>query len=377
LIFSLSAISSTRAASLNDLQKKQSEINKNISDNAKKVSEKKEEIKQTSNDIAGLDKNITEAEAKINDTQSKISDTENQIKDKEDDISKKNAELAKQEEDQRETVRTLYENGNVDVLFLIIGSNTLSEVIDQSHYLETLQDKIESIIKEVNRLKSELEKQKNELEGKKKELSNLEEQQKAYKYGLDQSKAQKNRILADAQSDKKTLEAQIAESQKMNSQVQSQINSILASMNKGDGRSVAARDRGTSAVGFMWPMDYKYISCYYGESTPFQSFHSGIDLVSIAGTPVYAAGDGTVTVVADMMSGGSYYGYGKYIVIGHNARFSSLYGHLMGFATNVGAEVKKGDVIGYEGSTGWSTGPHLHFEIWDNGARVNPINYLP
>jgi murein DD-endopeptidase MepM/ murein hydrolase activator NlpD len=140
-----------------------------------------------------------------------------------------------------------------------------------------------------------------------------------------------------------------------------------------------AKDRGTSSVGFQWPTDYKYISTYFGGSTPFQpgGGHGGLDLANASGTPIYAASDGTVTAEKRMMINGSYYAYGQYIVIGHNARWSTLYGHLQSFAVSEGQEVKRGQVIGYMGSTGWSTGPHLHFEIWDYSSRVNPLSYLP
>ena len=376
VMFLLIAPSRAATPSVSDLQKKQSEINKNITDNTKKVDEKKQQITDTNTEISNLDKDIGEIESKIGDTQGKINSTASEIKNKESEIDNKNKELLIQEENQRETVRTIYESGQVDLLYLLVGSNSLSDVIDQSQYLETLEDRIESIMNDVTKLKQELEKQKSELENKKNDLNKLQEQQQAYKYGLDQSKSQKNKVLADAKSEKKSLEAQIAESKKLNSQVTAQINAIFASM-KGSDRSVQARDRGTSSVGFQWPMDYKYITTYYGESTPFQSFHSGIDLTNVLGTPVYAAADGTVITATDMMVDGSYYGYGKYIIIGHNARFSSLYGHLMGLAVSVGSEVKRGDIIGYEGSTGWSTGPHLHFEIRENGSTVNPMNYLP
>lgn len=365
------------ASRLDDLKQQQSEINQDIKDNSQKVKEKKQEIKQISGEISQLDSDIVEIEARIRETQEKINQTTDEIQNKEEQIRQKEEELAIEKENQNEAIRVMYEGGRKNTLELLIGSTTLSEAINHSHYLETLENRIEATIEEINRLKAELEVQKEELETKKKELDKLQEQQQAYLYGLDQQKSQKNILLANSKNQKKSLEEQLEEAKKLNSKVQAEINSIVASMNQGSGRTVLARDRGTSAVGFMWPADYKYISAYYGESTPFQSFHTGIDLANIPGTPIYAASGGTVVAVQEMVIDGHYYGYGKYIVIGHNARFSSLYAHLMGFAVNVGDEVKTGDVIGYMGNTGWSTGPHLHFEVWEYGNRSNPLNYLP
>ena len=307
-IFSLLSFSYSNAATLSDLQKQQAEINKNIADKNAQISDVNKDIKQTTQDINSINSDIDEIQAKINEVQGQIDEVQEQIAQKEAEIAQKNNELNTELENQKEAIRVMYESGYQDELFILIGSNSLSDVINQSDYLESLEGRIESTIDKINTLKAELEKEKAELEDKNKELSSLQEQQQAYKYGLDTQKAEKNRLLANSESQKKTLEDQIAEAKKLSSQVEAQINSIAASMNKSSG-GVQATDRGTSSVGFQWPMNYKYISCYYGESSPFQSFHSGIDLVNVAGTPIYAAADGTVTVAADMMSGGSYYGY--------------------------------------------------------------------
>jgi murein DD-endopeptidase MepM/ murein hydrolase activator NlpD len=101
-----------------------------------------------------------------------------------------------------------------------------------------------------------------------------------------------------------------------------------------------------------------------------QSFHNGVDLANVTGTPIYAAKSGTVTVA-------TYNGvYGYYVQINHGDGFSSLYGHMTHYIVSVGQSVSAGQVIGYMGSTGWSTGSHLHFTIYYNGNTVNPMNYI-
>lgn len=366
----------SQAATLNDLQKQKADINSSIQSKTQQSNQKSQDITQYNKDLQQLNNDISDVEGKISDTQSKVDQTNNDIKTKEQEISQKENELSNEKENQNEALRVMYENNEQNTFELVMGSNTLSEVVDQADYIQTLENRIETTIDTINKLKSDLEKQKSDLENKKKDLSNLQQQQQAYKTGLGQQQNQKNKLLSDTQNQKKSLDQQVKDAQKMGAQVEAQINAAL-SANKSSGRTVIARDRGTSAVGFSWPMDYKYISAYFGDSTPFQSFHSGIDLVNVIGTPIYAAADGTVITATGMMIDGNYYGYGNYIIIGHNARYSSLYGHLMSFAVTVGDEVKKGDIIGYEGLTGWTTGPHLHFEIRENGSVVNPVNYLP
>ena len=100
--------------------------------------------------------------------------------------------------------------------------------------------------------------------------------------------------------------------------------------------------------------------------------HPGIDITSPRGTPIYASGDGVVqTPGGNMLSG-----YGICVVINHGYGYESLYGHMSRKAVTEGQRVKRGQLIGYVGSTGMATGPHLHYEVWKSGSRVNPINYF-
>lgn len=101
-----------------------------------------------------------------------------------------------------------------------------------------------------------------------------------------------------------------------------------------------------------------------------QEFHPGMDFTAEQGTPIYATGDGVVEV-ADAAA----QGYGNHVVINHGYGYQTLYGHMSKIAAKVGGKVKRGDLIGYVGSTGLSTGPHVHYEVIKNGEKVNPINF--
>jgi murein DD-endopeptidase MepM/ murein hydrolase activator NlpD len=103
---------------------------------------------------------------------------------------------------------------------------------------------------------------------------------------------------------------------------------------------------------------------------PTRHCHTGLDIVGPAGTPVFAAASG----IARTFPGGV--GYGNYVIVVHSDQYATLYGHLTAFTVHDGDVVKKGDVIGLEGSTGFSTGPHLHFEIRQNGEYVDPLPFF-
>jgi murein DD-endopeptidase MepM/ murein hydrolase activator NlpD len=99
-------------------------------------------------------------------------------------------------------------------------------------------------------------------------------------------------------------------------------------------------------------------------------FHTGIDITAPRGTPIYAAGDGTVVDIKGMS------GYGNVVVINHGFGYQTLYGHMSKKAVRPGQKVKRGECIGYVGSTGMSTAPHLHYEVIKNGTKINPINFF-
>ena len=130
---------------------------------------------------------------------------------------------------------------------------------------------------------------------------------------------------------------------------------------------------------FQWPLPQSYtITSWFGyREDPFTgeiAYHSGTDIAAPEGTPILAAADGTVTIANAIDSWGG--GYGYHIKVNHNDTFDTLYAHCSSICVTVGQEVKQGEVIGYVGTTGNSTGNHLHFEVWQNGERTDALGYF-
>ena len=138
-------------------------------------------------------------------------------------------------------------------------------------------------------------------------------------------------------------------------------------------RDVERREALANATPSIWPAHGWLTGTFGGRSDPFTGepgYHQGLDIATEKGQPVYATADGTV-------ESASYTGdYGNLIVIRHGFGLATRYGHLSAFAQKVGHEVKRGDIIGYVGSTGRSTGAHLHYEILANGKLINPLQLL-
>lgn len=135
----------------------------------------------------------------------------------------------------------------------------------------------------------------------------------------------------------------------------------------------------------IWPLQQGTITLLFGPSSqPFEPpgfgyphFHTGVDIAYKQGTPILAADDGVVVAATSSVMNGQLVGYGNYVIIAHRNNFFSLYGHLLGFQVKAGDPVHQGQLIGYEGSTGNSTGPHVHFEYRYGGQPTNPLPYLP
>jgi murein DD-endopeptidase MepM/ murein hydrolase activator NlpD len=182
-------------------------------------------------------------------------------------------------------------------------------------------------------------------------------------------------------SDAPALVALLEDQQKSLAQAQSQEAWSLAAAGSGSlqVRGLLPAGKAPAGLKLAWPMPGSPISQPFGPSTlvlepplgPYPHFHTGVDFADPAGTPVQAAGGGIVVAAAT-----GRIGYGNYVVVAHGHGVETLYGHLDGLGVAVGDSVVAGQVIGFEGSTGFSTGPHLHFEVRVNGNPVDPMPYL-
>ena len=222
-----------------------------------------------------------------------------------------------------------------------------------------------------------LESQRSELQSKKADLDAQNSQMRAKQSELNSSVAAAQMSAAEAQQAQKDAQAAI-ESDEMNYEaVKKQIQKMIA--------AAAASKPTLSFTGFICPLkSYSRISSEYGwrknPVTGVNKLHAGTDFAAPGGTPIYAAASGDVQV-----AGWSSGGYGNYVIIYHGKmsdgnQYSTLYGHMRSVATSAGKYVQQGEIIGYVGSTGNSTGNHLHLEVWKGGSKANAVNprgYIP
>ncbi len=335
LIFTIGGASFAYASSLGDMQN-------DLNDVENEKEETSQKLDQVEKDIKGL-------ESKVSGLNSSISKTSEEISAIEQDIAKKQSEMQTQETNLNQRLRVMYKNGSVGFFDVLLGSGSISEFVSN---LEMIQKIYESDVKTMEMLEQEyekLEKIRTNLRSKQAELDNQKAELAIQQASLDQKKKQ--------------LEEKEDELEEQAKQLTVKINAMI--------------DTSSEYVGgvFTWPCPSShYITSYAGYRMHpvlhVWKYHSGMDIAANTGADIIAAGAGTVILSE------RYYGYGNCVIIDHGGGIVSIYGHCSQLLVSAGQVVKKGDLIAKVGSTGISSGPHLHFEVHKDGQVVDPLDYL-
>ena len=280
-------------------------------------------------------------------------------------------------------VRDIYINGRLIYLDVVIGSKDFSDFANRLEVLKRIIDSDITLINEIKKERADIEAHKQKLEADRAKLVELEKAALAKQAEIEQKKAERNVVLQTAQNDRATAMQAIEELNASSAQVSAMLKERQAARAAAAAAAAAAAQssggqgasdnwvQGTGQLG--WPVSGEITSPYGYRVHPIWGttiYHSGIDIGVDEGTPVHAA-DGGVVVWSGWMGG-----YGYAVVIDHGNGLSTLYGHNSELAVDEGQSVAKGQVISYAGSTGNSTGPHVHFEVRVNGDPVDPMGYL-
>ena len=366
-------------------------INSEILANGQLIIAKQEDIEAKKLEIEAVEK--------------KISDKEQEIENKKNEIAEMQAENELNLQKFAKLVRALYMTDYSETLPIVNGSDDwynyfiYSDVVENISgqnlkFMKKLLASIEEQEKMIDDLnveidgleqdKKNLQKQKEQLEGEMKSLeadksaleSNANEQ-KSYLYGLAaQNESLKNKVDG--------LEYDIAASNDKLEELDRELQELIRQAQQNGTGS-----QGDYSSGFRWPLDPQFhrITTYYGYDSWRNGNHGGIDVVgsgvSVSSANIYTVQSGTVIKVSNTCPHdySKYYscgcggGWGNYIVVDHGGGVSTLYAHCRQIFVYEGQQVTRGDVIGLVGCTGWSTGNHLHFEVRENGYRVDPFKY--
>ena len=391
LLLSVSVYPATAATSMSSLQNKLDKLSQSIVQHKKELSNarKKEQAakaleSELKEKVTVVQSQISVLKGQIAEVQNSIGLKEQEIAAKEQQITEKEAEIADQWGDFKQHMAAMQELRDGGSVAMLSAVNDLYELLTFNEVMQDISIKDTEILDNMKNAKEALESdkltlesQRSELQSKKADLDAQNSQMRAKQNELNSSVAAAQMSAAEAQQAQKDAQAAI-ESDEMNYEaVKKQIQKMIA--------AAAASKPTLSFTGFICPLkSYSRISSEYGwrknPVTGVNKLHAGTDFAAPGGTPIYAAASGYVQV-----AGWSSGGYGNYVIIYHGKmsdgnQYSTLYGHMRSVATSAGKYVQQGEIIGYVGSTGNSTGNHLHLEVWKGGSKANAVNprgYIP
>ncbi len=335
----------------------------------------KERIAELTKQASDVEATRAALQSEIDLTKEEIATVEAYIERLQDQIDVKTTELAAAEEalEQKEeefalTVRTTYEQGDTSYLEVLLNSTSFADLLSRMEIITAIMDDNKKIVAEYTAAKEDIEQKKQELEDTQ---ASQKEYQENLGYKVDELAASEAEQAALAESIQAYKAESEAEYDRIASEMQDVSNQIAA-------LSAQAAANGSVPMGdgtLIWPTPSctTNSSAYGWRIHPIygtRKFHAGEDIPAGYGAEILAAASGTV-ITAGWVSG-----YGNYTVIDHGGGMMTAYGHQSSIAVSVGQTVTQGQVIGYVGSTGNSTGPHLHFEVYINGSTVDPYRFF-
>ena len=359
----LDALRKQREGIKQEMQEVQSKINSLEYDQS--VTTAKKEV---------LDERVALTQQEIENVTEQIAVYENLISEKQTEIEELERQEAEQWDLYKVRIRAMEQNGTISYYAIIFGASSFADMLsridtvnDIMEYDEYVYNRLLQAEEATRQAKADLEETKKEQEDKRMELDELKVQ-------LAVQVEEATQLLEELKNNIEEAEAYYAEMEKENQRIYKEIVQMEEELRKIEEAKKRNAVKGTGT--FAWPAKIAgHVTSKYGwrihPLTGTKKFHNGIDIGGLGyGADILAADGGTVTTSEYSSS------YGNYVVISHGNGYSTLYAHMSKRVVSKGDTVKKGDLIGYVGSTGNSNGPHLHFEVFYNGSRQDPLKYF-
>lgn len=371
----------------------------------------KDNLQKAEAQEVALQQQLQETQDQISQTVDKIAATERRIADLESQIAVLDAKIAEEQLELRKTkteyavfVRATYKS-DADPLAQLLAAPDFQGFLNRAVAIEHLTFLSNKLIDKIRIVDGQLHDQQDIVKGKKKEADKQRAdlvdqkaalvQQQAHEQDL-QTKLQQS--IAQVKYELKVIDSQSsALAQQIADMEIARQDQLIAEANQAAWQQAqfwmqnnlftlpAAGSGHSTKYPLIWPLQQGSLTLLFGPCAQvfeppafgYPHFHTGVDIAYNQGSPILAADDGVVVAASSSVVGGQLVGYGNYVIIAHRNNFFSLYGHLLGFQVKAGDAVHQGQLIGYEGSTGNSTGPHVHFEYRYGGQPTNPLPYLP
>lgn len=343
-----------------------------VAEAGKRKNELKNQLSGLTNDLSALQKQISLLDSQIEAQQDEIDAQEELLGELTQMIADKTIELEESERQQaeqyaqlRSRLRYMVEHGTTSSLSILLSSDSFSDFLNRYEIIRQISLRDENLFEQLKAIRDKVLMEKQELEDTKKEAEDTKLQMEANKAELETQMEAKRKQMDSIQLAQKNVKDAYTAMIETEDELMAQYKKAAA--------EYAAQSTYVGGT-FMWPLPAgnNVVTCKYGMRThPItgkRKLHTGVDLRASTGTKVYAANKGTVT------TSGYSSAWGNYIIISHGGGITTLYAHMSKRSVSKDDKVKQGDIIGYSGNTGYSTAPHLHFEISKNGSTYNPLN---
>ena len=380
------------ASSINQKESLKSDLQQQTETLKANLQKAKEGIQEEAEKKNILDKQIEIVKQQVDESNQYISSLEKEIKECELRINSIHEDIKKKMKALKSSLKSIYIAGDASTIDIILSAKDFDDFLDKSELVKSVSDTISDLIEQLNLSLKELENEKSSLQekvNKAEQERNVLSQRRNELQGLfDESEQILSKLQESEQQVKKDLDENDAELKQIEKQIKEYYEEQQRKKAAEEAKKKAQQQSGSSSGqtttspetvhkgNFIWPVPgFYYISSDFYDSEDRTKSHGAIDIAGagIYGAKVVAAGAGTVIKVNTTSWGG---GYGTYVMIDHGNGKLTIYGHLSVRSVNVGDTVSQGQTIGYVGSTGHSTGPHLHFECRLNGTQVDPITWL-
>ncbi|MCC8013855.1 MAG: peptidoglycan DD-metalloendopeptidase family protein [Eubacterium sp.] len=371
-----------------------SEYKEELQQNEDKMDQVQSQLDQTSSEkstakdeVEKLDNELNQVNSEYESLVQELDDTNKQLSQAQEDLAAATAKRETQYDTLKSRIRVMYEEGDIGYMEILLNANSFSDYLNRMEYINRIMDYDNNLLADFQALETLINDKVEEIEECKQELEVLTAEKATKKAELDNKVQEKLELISKLSSDEATYNQQLADLEEDNEYIKSLIQkaekeaaaaAAAAKAAASNAASYSSSNKIYSYGGgkFLWPVPayVGIINDVYGyRSSPISGsgeFHSGLDMRAPYGTDIVAADDGTV------IYSGVRNGYGNCVIIDHGDGFSTLYGHNSSLCVTVGQSVVRGQVIAKAGSTGYSTGAHLHFEVRINGQYVDPNPYL-
>ena len=389
---------SVSAASSSEIRKQLNKLKEEKKEIAAQIKEVKGLYNANADEIEGLvaqknaiDQEITLLHQQVDNINQQIAAYAVLIADKQDELDEAEKRLTDLNEKNKERIRAMEEEGKLSYWSIIFKANDFADLLDRLDMIQEINAADQRRLKEITAAAEAVEATKLELAGEKDELEVARLELDEAELVLEEKRLEADGILAELIAKGDEYEAMLDESEELQSQLMKEIAQKEKDLKAAEykewlatyvppttlpsGTDTTPSTQAPSSSGWIKPLKSYTITSAFGMRVHpvlgYERMHDGVDMSAPKGTPIYAAKSGKVTV-ASYQAGGA----GNYVVINHGDGFTSIYMHMTNYIVSKNQYVNAGQVIGYVGSTGISTGNHLHFGIAYKGEYVNPMKYI-